>query len=174
MSQPGTDLEWFYGKAGQQFGPVPESTLRAMLQRGELTPQDLVWRNGLAQWAPIEQVLPLAAPAPFAPAPIPGPNPWQSQPASPYGTAAPNPLNYGTPIDSGSTQKTLAILAIVFGSLGFICCPIIFGVGGIVCGAIAVNKPGPHGQLAKVGLIIAIVGTVLGVILGVIFALVGR
>src|SRR3954466_1434518 len=42
--------KWYYAKGGVQQGPVDLMTLRGMLSRGEITPSDLVWRNGLDEW----------------------------------------------------------------------------------------------------------------------------
>lgn len=159
--------QWYYAKGNQQLGPVDRAVLEDLVRRGEVGPADLVWTEGMANWAPAGEVLGMPRPTTSPPPPVTGevvggPMPYGGPPpAGGYPGYTP-PLGYSPAVD-GSTQKTLAILAIVFGSLGFLCCPVVFGVTGIVCGAIAVNKPGPHAQLAKTGLIIAIVGTVLGV-----------
>lgn len=43
--------EWFYAdKQGQRQGPVTETDLFSLLQRGEITLHTLVWRQGLAAW----------------------------------------------------------------------------------------------------------------------------
>lgn len=160
--------QWYYAKGNQQLGPVDRAVLDDLVRRGEVGPADLVWTEGMVNWAAAGEVLGTPRPVmgpPATPAPPEnpgGPLPYTgAPPAGAYPGYTP-PLGYSPSVD-GSTQKTLAILAIVFGSLGFLCCPVVFGVAGIVCGAVAVNKPGPHAQLAKTGLIIAIVGTVLGV-----------
>jgi hypothetical protein len=64
-----------------------------------------------------------------------------------------------------TTSNTLSILAIVFGAVAVLILPIVFGVAGIACGAVAVGK---HERLGKLGLAIAIVGTVLGFVLGAV------
>lgn len=163
--------QWYYAKNGQQQGPVSEEQLRQMLGSGELLGTDLVWRDGMNQWEPAGRVFPgVGAPAPVAPT---------MQPPG-YGNAYPPPQAgfgqgpYGQISSEDSTQKTLAIVAIVLGCVGFICCPIVFGVGGIVCGAIAVNRPGPHKTLAKTGLIVAIAGTVLGMVVGALWFMANR
>ncbi len=43
--------EWYYAEGQERKGPVPEQTLRQMFQRGELSLQTLVWREGMEQWA---------------------------------------------------------------------------------------------------------------------------
>ncbi len=42
--------EWYYAKNNQQFGPVPAQELKAMAADGRLGQDDLVWKEGLAQW----------------------------------------------------------------------------------------------------------------------------
>ena len=47
---------WFYSRNGQKFGPVPSSSLKQKATSGELTVSDLVWREGMAEWAPASKV----------------------------------------------------------------------------------------------------------------------
>jgi len=49
-------VEWYYAKEGAQHGPVTGQELRMMAQRGELNPQDLVWKDGMADWAPASRI----------------------------------------------------------------------------------------------------------------------
>jgi len=48
--------EWFYGKAGQEHGPVSSEQLRQLAQRGELAADDLVWCEGMDDWAEARRV----------------------------------------------------------------------------------------------------------------------
>ncbi len=68
-------MGWFYAKQGRQEGPVELAPLREMLESGEVAPADLVWREGMAEWAPAESVpeLHLAPSAPTGPVPGAGP-----------------------------------------------------------------------------------------------------
>jgi len=50
----------------QQSGPFTEGQVRQMLAEGSLQPGDMAWREGMAEWRPLGEVLavlPLAAPA---------------------------------------------------------------------------------------------------------------
>ncbi len=48
---------WFYSDSQrQQQGPVADSYLFNAYQRGEVTLNTLVWREGMAQWAPLSHV----------------------------------------------------------------------------------------------------------------------
>jgi len=49
--------QWFYADASQQQqGPVDSATLANVYQRGEITSNTLVWREGLPNWVPFSQV----------------------------------------------------------------------------------------------------------------------
>ncbi len=53
--------EWYLGVSGQQLGPFHIGDLRAQLSAGVLTPETLVWRNGMAQWVPARDLPELAS-----------------------------------------------------------------------------------------------------------------
>lgn len=65
-----------------------------------------------------------------------------------------------------SDKNTLSIIAIVLGVIALLILPIVFGPAGIICGVVAMNR---KERLAKVGLIVAIAGTVLGFVVGFLF-----
>lgn len=43
-------IEWFYAKGDKHSGPVNSNELKRMATTGELKPDDLVWREGMADW----------------------------------------------------------------------------------------------------------------------------
>jgi len=45
-----SDRSWFYAAQGQQQGPFPEAQLRSLIARGTVTPDTLVWSEGMAGW----------------------------------------------------------------------------------------------------------------------------
>jgi len=62
----------FYVAAnGQQAGPFDLTRLTEMAARGELTRQTLVWRNGMAQWSPAQNVGELSTLFANVPPPVP-------------------------------------------------------------------------------------------------------
>jgi hypothetical protein len=81
--------QWYYGKNGQQFGPVAREVLFQLAATGQLLPNDLVWRDGMASWAPAHSVGVPFAPAPQAYAPPPAPRPAHS--GDGYGLAEDEP-----------------------------------------------------------------------------------
>ncbi len=44
--------EWYYTRDRQQMGPVAWSELVDLAESGQLRPNDLVWRDGMPDWAP--------------------------------------------------------------------------------------------------------------------------
>ncbi len=78
-------MEWFYAKRGKQEGPIDIATLQGMLRSGQVAPTDLVWRDGMPEWAPAGQIAELSAGAgpPPQPAPISLPGGLQIPQAGP-------------------------------------------------------------------------------------------
>jgi len=61
-------MNWHYVENGQQRGPVTDEDLAALAKQGTITPETLVWREGLEKWLPYQAVKPAGAPAmPAAP-----------------------------------------------------------------------------------------------------------
>ena len=59
--------KWYYARAGQQAGPVDLNTLKSLISAGQLSSADMVWRDGMPQWAPaghIPDLFPNRAPEP--------------------------------------------------------------------------------------------------------------
>ena len=53
---PPSDVQIHLAIGGKQYGPYNLEQCRQMVASGQLTPQTLVWKNGMAAWAPAEQV----------------------------------------------------------------------------------------------------------------------
>lgn len=47
---------WYYAQNGQQHGPVTEEALKMLIARQQLSPDDLVWSEGMADWQPASTV----------------------------------------------------------------------------------------------------------------------
>lgn len=62
---------WFLGVGGQQQGPFDVAALGAAARSGTLTATTLVWKAGMAGWAPAGQVGELAAVLGAVPPPLP-------------------------------------------------------------------------------------------------------
>jgi hypothetical protein len=87
----------------------------------------------------------------------------QTHPPSPYGTHAPTP----SPYQEAERSNVLSVLAMVFGGVSTLFCPILFGPTAIILAAVAFTKKEP---LAPVGMAIAVVCMFVGFFLGYIVA----
>ena len=48
---------WYLSSQGRQLGPFPSSKVLAAHKAGKVAAADLVWRDGMAQWQPLSEVL---------------------------------------------------------------------------------------------------------------------
>jgi membrane protease subunit (stomatin/prohibitin family) len=62
---------YFLGVNGQQVGPVTIAEMPGRIASGELTPDTLVWREGMAEWTRAGDVPEVNATFPAAPPPLP-------------------------------------------------------------------------------------------------------
>lgn len=49
-------MEFFVGKNGSQVGPLQEAEVRARIASGEFIGSDLVWRQGMSNWEPLDRI----------------------------------------------------------------------------------------------------------------------
>ncbi len=105
MSDNNQPIEWYLARDGQQHGPINETELQKVIEFGYLKPTDLVWRQGMADWAPAATILPqtatpeagannVAAPAETAPSPAEA-RPAEARPAeapAPHVRLEPEPM----------------------------------------------------------------------------------
>lgn len=57
------ELVWYYIKDGQKVGPISLADAQQLIQRRQLSPNDLVWKNGLENWAAVKDVPELSPPS---------------------------------------------------------------------------------------------------------------
>jgi hypothetical protein len=48
--------EWHYSSNGQQLGPVTSAQLKQLAGSGQLQASDMVWKDGMADWAPASRI----------------------------------------------------------------------------------------------------------------------
>lgn len=58
--------QWYFGGANKPVGPVNSFAIQELIRQGKLTPQEVVWRNGMSGWATISQVPDFAQALPLA------------------------------------------------------------------------------------------------------------
>ena len=79
---PQPEIKLFIAVGGQQYGPYNMDMCKQMVQGGQLTPQSMVWMEGMPAWSPASQVPALQAL--FAPAtPVMPPLPPTGGPTPP-------------------------------------------------------------------------------------------
>ena len=79
-SQESIASEWYYSKAGEQHGPMTASELNELAKSGELSPADLVWKEGMSEWKPAHSINGLLT-ATKTPPPPPSSSSPQASPA---------------------------------------------------------------------------------------------
>jgi len=77
----GDDRPWFYLQNGVRTGPVTEKVVRHMIREDQLASDVLVWTDGMAEWLPAAEALPVYAALDFE-APVLAPAP-DSEPETP-------------------------------------------------------------------------------------------
>src|SRR5262245_35622980 len=77
---------WYYARGGAQTGPVSFDDLKAAVAAGKIGVEDLIWKEGTAEWIPARAVaglLPTPPAPPPTPAAIPPAPPRAAMPAAP-------------------------------------------------------------------------------------------
>jgi uncharacterized RDD family membrane protein YckC len=49
-------MNWYYADSGRQVGPITETDLEALVRTGTITPDTLVWHDGMVDWQPYGRV----------------------------------------------------------------------------------------------------------------------
>jgi len=53
-------MAWFYGDAGKQIGPIDDASFEGLVTAGIIRDETLVWRAGMANWQPYQNLRPVA------------------------------------------------------------------------------------------------------------------
>jgi hypothetical protein len=109
--------QWYYSRAGQQFGPVPPDELRRLARSGQFGPTDFVWNESLSNWLPAQNVANLfdgegELYTPAAPQPGAYPPPSQALPVQYYAGGYGAPGQYTGP--RPPTYLVQSILTLIF------------------------------------------------------------
>jgi uncharacterized RDD family membrane protein YckC len=49
-------MQWYYVVNGERLGPVSDEQLEALVQQGAINARTLVWKQGMPDWLPLEEV----------------------------------------------------------------------------------------------------------------------
>lgn len=140
-------MNWFYSKDGQQVGPVDFAEIERLQAAGQLNGESLVWQQGSPNWVKLSSL-------------VSSPSGLSSEPTPP-------------PLTVTSANNPLAIASLSLSIVGLLCCGLVFGTAGVVCGHIALGqiktKGGGGRGLAKAGLIIGYIAIALHLIFTVVY-----
>jgi len=140
---------------GQQTGPFTEEQIRAQLNAGTITPETMVWWEGMAEWQALGHTSlssDVAAPA-------------ASSPAAP---AAAAPIVF-EPAAAPTGTSGLAITSLITGIVGILCAPIL-ATTAIITGHIARSQIRKNPNLKGSGL--ALTGLIFGYV-WIVFFIIG-
>ena len=141
--------QWYYLKQGQNVGPYNQAQFQQLITSGQIKPQDLIWRAGMAQWLPVQSVPEFAgvisktsqpsAPQPSSPHVSTQPQP---QTIAPQRSAAPKAQPM---VQVGSTGLSSQLMQVVSK-------PVFFGLlGALGCLLGALLAEGPYHLLTPAG-----------------------
>lgn len=145
--------EWYYGSNAGQHGPVEDDEIRAMMASGGISPQTLVWREGMVDWRPLSSLPEFNA----------NPSPYSGvQNAGPY-----PPVPGYAP--GGVVNSGLAIASMVCGILSVVTFCLyggIIGIPAVICGHMALNqiRNSPHPMAGRGMAIAGLVTGYLGIL----------
>ncbi len=154
--------DWFYGKDNAQHGPVLDSEIRDLLSSGQITPQTIVWREGMPDWIPLANV-------PDFQGTVQPPYAAAQPPASPYSPPQTHPGQ--PPYSTVAPTDGLSIASLVCGILAVLSCYFggLFGLPAVICGHMSLKKINTSPTLIQ-GKGMAIAGLVTGYI-GILMSL---
>lgn len=158
-------MTWYYLQNQIQMGPLSWENLVLAARSGGLSPGDLVWTDGMAQWQPASSIPGLISQPAGQPAGYPPPQ----RPAP--GMAGPRP---GAPLAADPVMRAILPVgrsgwAIAAGYLGLLSLLGIFGPPALICGLVALNDirkhPEKHGKgRAWFGIVMGALGTIVIVV----------
>ncbi len=118
------ERQWYYATNGTKFGPVTAGELRILSNEGKLSPSDLVWKEGMADWKPASKIKGLFPTSPSTQQ-IQSP----SLPSQRIAASDSVPLAEVKSILAGTVDVFVVILPSVRNPLNYIACKSISGFG---------------------------------------------
>lgn len=76
-------MRYYIGKDGNRLGPFDAQQVRAQLDAGAISYEDLVWREGMSAWAPVRTEFPPLSAPPLPPPGVTTATPFGAPPAIP-------------------------------------------------------------------------------------------
>lgn len=159
---------WFYAKDGEQHGPVEAEDIRSRQKSGDLSHATLVWREGMAQWSPLGEVLELREPVPSA-AGVVGGSIGASSSATP--SSAGQMTQPAPQLVAPVQQNSMALVSMILGIVSIVMCMgALTGIPAIICGHMARKQfrdspvPQTGEGMATAGLLMGYIVTILSIL----------
>lgn len=109
---------WHYAKGGEKHGPITAAQLKELATTGQLSPDDLVWREDMTEWRRARSVKGLFPEQPTEPPATMGTTHSPSAPPSSKSVSSiPKPVKYGV-LGCGGVLVLLAVCSGVLTMLG--------------------------------------------------------
>ncbi len=103
-------MQWYYSKNGSQLGPIEQEEILSKLSSGEISPGDMVWREGMTDWLPASKISELAVIASPSAVASPPAAPSRSVMNSPYASPASAPAYGGAMIPNYLWQSIVVTI----------------------------------------------------------------
>jgi hypothetical protein len=127
---------WYSCHRGQQQGPYSEPAMQRRAAEGDLGLKDPVWTEGMQGWEPAHHHFQFPSSV--------------LRPTLPHSEAEVSPAG-----------RVCGILSIIFGSVGFLLCPWVFSLAGLVLGIFSLSTCS-HKKLGTIGTVLSAVSLLLG------------
>lgn len=148
--------EWYYSKNNQQQGPVSEEQLKLLAASGQLQPSNLVWKEGMSQWAEARKMDGL-----FQTQDIANPPPL---PAGVSYTTMKSGMGASAVQGHPGNSTGLIAAGYICGGLSLLIFPPAFGLAGIVCGIVNLVRGSTGHGIAQI--VISVICTLFGMAIG--------
>ena len=114
-SETPVSQQWHVSKGGRQHGPFTSAQVKKLADSGQLQPEDLIWKDGLAEWVAASSVKGLfsAAAIPRTPPPVSKATPIKAHPpddSQPICDTPRETKEHLAPTPSGRHKQRLGIL----------------------------------------------------------------
>lgn len=161
-------IQYHISRQGVLLKVLPENEVGAEIAAGNIQQGDLCWKDGMAEWKPVFEVL-------ERPSHLPGPSPLPVSPYQPpmaYGASPPAPVQAAAPRMGDDLGMRLLLpvgrsgWAIAAGYLGLFSLMILPGPLALICSIIAIRdiRKSARTSQPKFGMGRAVFGLIMGII----------
>jgi hypothetical protein len=150
------ESKWYLLQNGEPEGPLSEFELNERAAQGMLRPDDRIWSDGAADWAPASSFGLIAFPS----SPVPPGEPFRAPSEPPrLARAVSSAYDAGAAAHELPRNSSTAVTSLIFGILGWTLLPFVGAVAAVISGHVAVGEARRSGTSAPGG---AVAGLILG------------